>query len=162
MNCSRFRRAVSACALCALLGVTSPALADQPDAKQRPPVRISDEARRIHAMALLIDGHNDLPWRLRELHGGSLDKCDIAQPQPKLHTDLARLRQGGVGGQFWSVYVPAETDRSGTALRDTLEQIDLVHRLIARYPDTLELALTADDIERIHAEGKIASLDARG
>ncbi len=134
------------------------AVADEPAAPPRPPVQLTDEARRIHAAALLIDGHNDLPWRLRELVGGSLDHCDIAQPQPKLHTDLPRLRQGGVGGQFWSVYVPAETDRTGTALRDTLEQIDLVHRLIARYPDALELALTADDIERIHATGKIASL----
>lgn len=158
MHSYRLHRPASACALCLLLGVTSPVLANPPDANQRPSVRISDEARRIHAAALLIDGHNDLPWRLRELHGGALDKCDIAEPQPKLHTDLPRLRQGGVGGQFWSVYVPAETDRTGTALRDTLEQIDLVHRLIARYPDTLELALTADDIERIHGEGKIASL----
>ncbi|HJT32924.1 MAG TPA: dipeptidase [Pirellulales bacterium] len=158
MYLPRSRRAALACALFIVLGLLSPAIADQPATKQRPPVRISDEARRIHAAALLIDGHNDLPWRLRELHGGALDKCDIAQPQPKLHTDLARLRQGGVGGQFWSVYVPAETDRTGTALRDTLEQIDLVHRLITRYPDTLELALTADDIERIHGEGKIASL----
>lgn len=147
-----------ACTLCISLSA-APLLADESTtAPQRPPVRLSDEARRIHAAALLIDGHNDLPWRMRELFGGSLDKCDLAQPQPQLHTDLARLRLGGVGGQFWSVYVPAETDQAGTALRDTLEQIDLVHRMIARYPDTLALALTADDIERIHAEGKIASL----
>lgn len=126
----------------------------------RPPVRISDEAQRIHRSSLLIDGHNDLPWRLRSDFGSSLEKCDITQlhAPDKLQTDIPRLRQGGVGGQFWSVYVPAETMQAGTALRDTLEQIDLVNQIIARYPETFELALTADDIERIHRSGKIASL----
>lgn len=158
MRCLPLPQIGLASALCAAVVATRPLNADEPSTPSRPPVQVTAEARRIHAAALLIDGHNDLPWQLRELVGGSLDQCDIAQPQPKLHTDLARLRQGGVGGQFWSVYVPAETDRTGTALRDTLEQIDLVHRMIARYPDSLELALTADDIERIHAAGKIASL----
>jgi membrane dipeptidase len=83
---------------------------------------------------------------------------DIAQPQRTLHTDLPRLREGGIGAQFWSVWVPVETARRGRALATTLEQIDLVHRMIARYPETLELARTADDIVRIHRAGKIASL----
>jgi membrane dipeptidase len=122
------------------------------------PVVVSDRAREIHRSALVFDGHNDLPWKLRDEFGGSLDKCDIARLQPKLQTDIPRLRQGGVGAQFWSVYVPAETRQAGTALRDTLEQIDMVYQIVTRYPETFELALTADDVERIHGQGKIASL----
>ena len=123
-------------------------------------MQLTDEALRIHRSGLVIDGHNDLPWRLRSEFGASLAKCDITKlhPASELQTDIPRLRQGGVGGQFWSVYVPAETMQAGTALRDTLEQIDLVHQLVARYPDAFELALTADDVERIHRQGKIASL----
>jgi membrane dipeptidase len=114
-------------------------------------------ARRLHAEVPLVDGHNDYPWEVRERAGGDLAKLDIARPQPSLHTDLARLRAGGVGGQFWSVYVPADYagDRAVTA---TLEQIDVVHRMVERYPRDLELAKSAADIERIHREGKVASL----
>jgi membrane dipeptidase len=105
----------------------------------------------------LIDGHNDLPWALRQ--AGSLDpaKTDIAAPVEFTHTDLPRLRAGGVGAQFWSVYVPAEL-QGEAAVTTTLEQIDLVRGLIARYPDALELALTAADVERITADGRLASL----
>ncbi len=114
-------------------------------------------ARRLHAEVPLVDGHNDYPWEVRERAGGDLAKLDIAQSQPSLHTDLARLHAGGVGAQFWSVYVPADYagERAVTA---TLEQIDLVHRMVERYPDHLELALTAADIERIHHQGRVASL----
>ena len=132
--------------------------AEKAAGEKQAPVVISDAARRLHRSALVFDGHNDLPWKLREQAGGLLSRCDIAQHQPKLQTDIPRLRQGGLGAQFWSVYVPAETSQSGTALRDTLEQIDLVYQLIARYPETFELAMTADDVERIHRQGKIASL----
>lgn len=105
----------------------------------------------------LIDGHNDLAWALRE--AGSLDpaRTDIAAPVDFTHTDLPRLGKGGVGAQFWSVYVPAEL-QGEAAVSTTLEQIDLVRQLIARYPDVLELALTADDVQRITAAGKLASL----
>lgn len=127
-------------------------------AETRPPVVLSEAARRLHASCLVIDGHNDLPWELRKQAAGQLDRMDIALPQPKLHTDIPRLRQGGVGAQFWSVWVPVETVRKGVALSTTLEQIDLVHRMLEKYPDTFELARTADDIERIHRAGKIASL----
>ncbi|OYV79338.1 MAG: membrane dipeptidase, partial [Planctomycetia bacterium 21-64-5] len=127
-------------------------------ASDKPPVVVSERAWQIHRDSPVFDGHNDLPWRLRDEFGGSLDKCDLSQPQPRLQTDIPRLRRGGVGAQFWSVYVPAETSQSGTALRDTLEQIDLVYQIVARYPDTFELALTADDVERIRRQGKIASL----
>ncbi|HVA48285.1 MAG TPA: dipeptidase [Pirellulales bacterium] len=127
-------------------------------ASDKPPVIVTERAWQIHRDSPVFDGHNDLPWRLRDEFGGSLDKCDLSQPQPRLQTDIPRLRRGGVGAQFWSVYVPAETSQSGTALRDTLEQIDLVYQIVARYPETFELALTADDVERIHRQGKIASL----
>src|SRR5437868_5073764 len=95
---------------------------------------------------------------MRSKADSSFDKRDIAQPQPKMHTDIPRLRAGGVKAQFWSVYVPAETAKKGTALNDTLEQIQLVKTMIARYSDVFEQARTADDVERIVKAGKIASL----
>jgi membrane dipeptidase len=114
-------------------------------------------ARALLGRFPLIDGHNDLPWALRE--AGSLDpgKTDIAAAVEFTHTDLPRLASGGVGGQFWSVYVPAEL-AAEAAVTTTLEQIDLVRQLIARYPDALELALTAADVERITTAGRVASL----
>ena len=105
--------------------------------------------------APIVDGHNDYPWAVREKGKSDLDAFDMRKPQPALMTDFARLRAGGVGGQFWSVYVPGDDKR---AVATTLEQIDIVHRMMAKYPDQLELALTADDIVRIQKSGKIASL----
>src|SRR5678815_6088846 len=107
-------------------------------AQDRAPVVLSDEAKKIHFESFVFDGHNDLPWELRTKADSSFDKRDIRQPQPKMHTDIPRLRKGGVGAQFWSVYVPAETMKKGTALSDTLEQIALVKQMIERYPDVLE------------------------
>jgi len=108
----------------------------------------------------LIDGHNDLPWQYRQ-QSNVLDAIDLASDTSKLETplatDFARLRAGGVGGQFWSVYIQPELTNS-TAVQAVLEQIDVVHRIIARYPENLELALTADDVVRIHGKGKIASM----
>jgi membrane dipeptidase len=86
------------------------------------------------------------------------DEVDIAQSQPSLHTDIARLREGNVGAQFWSVYVPVETIAAGNAFQTTKEQIEIVHKMIERYPDVFALALNADDVERVRSEGKIASL----
>lgn len=131
---------------------------DSTASQDRPPVELSDAARRIHAQALVIDGHNDLPWELRKQGSLSFDKLDIAEEHATLHTDIPRLRRGGVGAQFWSVYVPASTAYDGTALTTTLEQIEMVNAMIAHYPEMFELALTVDDIERIHAAGKVASL----
>lgn len=126
-----------------------------------PPGARLEQVRQILARTPLIDGHNDLPWQYRDRTHNHLGELDLRVDQSKLakplHTDLARLREGGVGGQFWSVYVPVDLGRD-EAVRVTLEQIDVVHRLIARYPDALELALTADDVERIHRDGKVASL----
>ena len=116
---------------------------------------------RILREVPLIDGHNDLPWQYEERVKNHLAQIDIRQDQskltPALHTDIARLRQGKIGGQFWSVYVPVTLNGSD-AVRAVLEQIDVVHRLVELYPDTFELARTADDVVRIHRSGKIASL----
>ena len=121
----------------------------QPDYNQR--------ALALHKASPLIDGHNDYPWAVREKADRDLEKLDIGQAQPSIMTDIARLRAGGVGGQFWSVYVPVEL-AGHTAVTATLEQIDIVHRMMRRYADTFELALTAGDVERIFEQGKIASL----
>ena len=119
------------------------------------------QARQILKEVPLIDGHNDAPWQYRSRVNNHLDAIDFAgdtgRLDPPMHTDLPRLRAGGVGGQFWSVYVPVDL-KGADAVQATLEQIDLVHRLVARYPDDLELALTADDIVRIHGQGRVASL----
>jgi membrane dipeptidase len=120
--------------------------------------QISERAAQIHQRGYVFDGHNDLPWEVRTKASRQFDELDISQSQPKLHTDIARLRAGNVGAQFWSVYVPVETIAAGNAFQTTKEQIDLVHKMIARYPDVFELALNADDVERIQAAGKIASL----
>jgi membrane dipeptidase len=105
----------------------------------------------------LIDGHNDLAWALRQAGSPDPAATDIAATVDFTHTDLPRLAAGGVGAQFWSVYVPAEL-QGEAAVSITLEQIDLVRQLIDRYPAALELALTADDVERITAAGRVASL----
>lgn len=105
----------------------------------------------------LVDGHNDLPWAIREQFGGDPVRARLAEPVPGTQTDLPRLAAGGVGAQFWSVYVPA-TLAGDAAVTAVLEQIDTTHRMIAAYPDRLELARTADDVRRIVASGKVASL----
>lgn len=122
------------------------------------PPQVSQKALDIHRAGLLIDGHNDLPWEIRTQAGGSFDKADIAHPQPDFHTDIPRLKQGGVKAQFWSVYVPAETTLTGDALLKTLEQIDIVHRMMKTYPETFALVETAEELERTIKSGKIASM----
>ena len=115
-------------------------------------------ARALHKQAPLIDGHNDYPWALRGIDPGrDLEKAEISKPVPTLMTDIARLRQGGVGGQFWSVYVPS-TMQGKEAVRATLEQIDIVHRMTKRWPETFEMAYTAADVERSFKAGRIGSL----
>ena len=115
-------------------------------------------ARALHAQVPLTDGHNDYPWALRGLDPGrDFAVADIAKRAPALMTDIPRLRAGGLGGQFWSVYVPS-TMPAPEAVTATLEQIDVVHRMLKRWPDTFELALTADDVERVFKKGRIASM----
>ncbi len=116
-----------------------------------------DAARALLARHPIIDGHNDLPFELRELVNYDLDAYDIGQRQSRTHTDLVRLAEGGVGAQFWSVFVPAgwAGERAVTA---TFEQIDVVRRIAARYPDRTVLADTADDVRQAWRQGKLASL----
>ncbi|GGI05103.1 dipeptidase [Isoptericola cucumis] len=104
------------------------------------------------------DGHNDLPWEARDQVGYDWERLDIGgDTSDRTHTDIARLRAGGVGAQFWSVYVPSNLPGSA-AVTATLEQVDAVRRMVARWPEHLALALTADDVEDAWAHGRIASL----
>jgi membrane dipeptidase len=115
-------------------------------------------ARALHKQVPLIDGHNDYPWALRGLDPGrDFAKGDITGSMPKLMTDIPRLRQGGLGGQFWSVYVPS-TMQGKEAVRATLEQIDVVHRMVRRWPETFATARTAAEVERAFKSGRIASM----
>lgn len=104
----------------------------------------------------VFDGHNDLPWALRR-HGYDLDAVDIATQQTAVQTDLPRLRAGGVGAQFWSVFVPGDLPPA-VAVTQTLEQIDCVYRLLERYPETLQFARTGADVRAAWSNGRIASL----
>ena len=130
----------------------------QPTAARQADTKLLERARSLHRQVPLIDGHIDYPWALREKSPGrDLAVLDIRQPQSGIHTDIPRLRAGGVGGVFWSVYVPA-TLAGEKAVTATLEQIDVVHRMIQRYPDAFELARTAADVERTFKAGRIASM----
>jgi membrane dipeptidase len=117
-----------------------------------------EHARKLLQSTPLIDGHNDLPWEIRESKTAPRDVAayDLRTRTPK-HTDLERLAEGKVAAQFWSIYIPGEIKDSGYA-RVQLEQFDIARRMIARYPDRLGLALTAKDIERDFKRRRIASL----
>jgi membrane dipeptidase len=159
-----FRSAVlAACALAAL--AAAPSVRAAPAAPQDEAALLK-RVDRVLAQTPLIDGHNDLPWELRERFKSDLSGVDLTKDasglpspagSPPLMTDIARLRAGHVGGQFWSVWVPANL-KGPVAVETTLEQIDLVKRMAARYPDAFEMAYTAADVRRIHKAGKIACL----
>ncbi len=139
--------------ICTALGVGAA------DTQHEDPAAI-EEIRELLRTVPLVDGHIDVPWAIldrRANHLAGFDFVDTTGLEPPLHTDLQRLRTGGVGGVFWSVYVPTDL-QGGDAVTAVLEQIDVVHRLVDRYPDDLELALTAADVRRIHTAGRIASL----
>jgi membrane dipeptidase len=154
-------------ALAFVLALVLAALLASPASAQR----ISDETAAATAQAALeaapvFDGHNDMPGQLRSRYNNQINEFDftdtIASADPAsergvMHTDLNRLRVGRVGGQFWSVYVPHNNDEAA-AVQQTIEQIDVTKRLIARYPDSLRYAETADQVEAAMAEGRIASL----
>ncbi|MEV4733233.1 dipeptidase [Saccharopolyspora sp. NPDC049426] len=124
----------------------------------QPEAAAMSRARALLARYPVADGHNDLPWALREQVRYDLDRRDIAADQSgTLHTDLRRLRAGGVGAQFWSVYVRSSL-RGDSAVSATLEQIDCVRSLIARYPQALRAAFTAEEVESARERGVIASL----
>jgi membrane dipeptidase len=116
-----------------------------------------DRVLRLLRAAPLIDGHNDLLWALRDAREKTGTPPDVAEARPHLMTDLPGLREGGVGGQFWSVYVPSDLPPD-QAVTQTLEQIDALYELVGRHPDRLEHARTADDVERISANGSVASM----
>ena len=143
------------------LALSGPAANAAEPAHRPPDPALVERARQLLDEVPLIDGHNDLPWEYRKRVKNHLDQIDLeagtAQLDPPMHTDIPRLRRGGVGGQFWSVYVPVEVP-GAEAVQATLEQIDDVHRLAERYPGTFEVARTADDVVRIHQGGRIASL----
>ena len=111
---------------------------------------------RMTQSTAIFDGHNDLPWAMRQLDY-DLDRFDVGQPQPTLHTDVPRLRTGGVGAQFWSVFVPSSL-AGDAAVIATLEQIDFVHALARRYATDLEIVTSADEAVRAMKDGRIASL----
>jgi membrane dipeptidase len=124
--------------------------------------RADEDAALVHARkllhsAILVDGHNDLPWAVRtnKAAPGDVAAYDLRKPTAG-QTDLARLRAGGVGAQFWSVYIPGETGKDFA--RTQLEQIDIARRIIAQYPDKLQFATSVADIRRAHKAGRIASL----
>jgi membrane dipeptidase len=131
-------------------------MAHHPTAPAGTSVRLVQYAAKVTNRLLIIDGHNDLPWALR-IAAGSAEAVSLAEPPAAEHTDLPRLAAGGLGAQFWSVYVPCSY-AGGAAVTAVLEQIDLTRRMIAAYPDTFQLALTADDVSRAFQAGRIASL----
>ena len=116
-----------------------------------------ERAKALHAQVPLIDGHNDLPWQIRRKANRDVWAIDINEPQPDFHTDIPRLREGMLGAQFWSVYVPVSM-QGKEATRATMEEIDIVYEMIARYPDTFQLATTADEVEAAFAAGRIGSM----
>jgi len=116
-----------------------------------------DQARRLHRQVPLIDGHNDLPWRMRGQNRSNPLAMDISKRLSEGQTDIPRLREGGVGAQFWSVYVPATLGKQ-EAVDTTRDQIHLVYKLCKKYPETFEIAWSSFDVERIFRDGKIASM----
>nr|WP_211302521.1 dipeptidase [Nannocystis exedens] len=138
-----------------------PAAAPMASSAIDPSIAADPALQRAHAVLArvpLIDGHNDLPWTIREAKEapGDVAAYDL-RAATKGHTDLPRLRTGRVGAQFWSVYVPGDRP-AGELVRLQLEQIDLARRMIAQYPDDLALALTADEVEAAFRAGRVASL----
>jgi len=142
-----------------LLAVTAALMAAPASAQQIDP-KVKARIDRILKATPLIDGHNDIAEQLAENYKRHIDGLasgtDQRQPHP-LMTDMARLRAGRIGGQFWSVYINGALT-GDAAIRETIEQIDIVRRMIEAYPSDLELARTADDVVRIHKAGKIASM----
>jgi hypothetical protein len=148
------------------------AAAASPDKKQKVnewghDAALLDRARGLHDKYVCMDGHNDLPWALHDAYAHKHSAVDLREPQQgtyiktlrhgRLHTDIPRIKAGGLTAQLWSVYVPT-TITGPEAVQKTLEQIDCVHELCARYPDTFEFAWTAADVRRIFKAGRFASM----
>lgn len=129
-----------------------------PLSAQQPDSALIRRALALHRAVPMIDGHNDVAWSVVSDHSAMWDSADIARPVLGLHTSIPRLRAGGVGAQFWSVWVPPQALLRQSALHLAVEQIDLIRQMEARYPQAFERASTAADIERIHRQGRVASL----
>jgi len=166
--CARRLAALSSCAALFAYAVTAVVATRAAAATGAAPAGSDYRARviRVLEQTPLIDGHNDLPWEIRDRYKSRLAAIDLKTDTSKLPvgpdmaplmTDIVRLRAGHVGGQFWSVWVPVDV-KGPEAVQMTLEQIDLVKRMAARYPADFEIAYTAADVRRIHRAGKIASL----
>ncbi len=140
-------------AFLAALAVAAPGLLPA----QIPDSSLLRRAQRLHREVPMADGHNDFPWEVRNQLRGSFDTVDMARGLPTFQTDIPRLRAGGVGAQFWSLWTPDSMVRYGPA-RFTLEQLDIVQRMEARWSTAFAPARTADDILRAHRQGRIASL----
>jgi membrane dipeptidase len=123
-----------------------------------PDPKLLARAAALLEQSPLIDGHNDLPSKLLQRAGADPRRLDLTTPQPEMHTDLPRLKAGRLGAQFWSAYVTTDSMENGAALRQALREIDMIRRLVDAYPQQLQLARTADEIERAHRAGRIASL----
>ena len=121
-------------------------------------IELTERALEIHRSAILIDGHNDLPMRLRETGHLSLEGFSLDETHPELHTDIPRMRKGGIDAQFWAAYVQPKDIERGDAAKVGIEQVELIHRMVEKHSDTLEPAFSAGDIYRISKQGKIASL----
>ena len=126
-------------------------------ADETKPNDLLERVQTLHSKVPLIDGHNDLPWQYRQKANKDVWSVDIKESQPNFQTDIPRLREGMLGAQFWSVYVPTSM-QGDEAVRATLEEIDIVYQMIQRYPETFQIATTADEIETAFQSGKIASM----
>jgi membrane dipeptidase len=146
-------------ALKKFLAAAALALMSTTASAQSIPPQVQARIDRILKATPLIDGHNDIAEQLREHYSSSIGGLASGTDQRghPLMTDMARLHQGRVGAQFWSVYIPSEVT-GDTAIRETIEQIDIVKRMVKAYPNDLALAGTADDVVRIHKSGRVASL----
>lgn len=124
------------------------------------PSKMTDEALTLHRQSFVFDGHNNLAMQLRKRPDLTVDSVDLNTPQSKLHTDIPRLRQGGVGAEFFATYVSANSVKKGTAVRETLEQIDQITSLVRRHSEALEWAGSTSDLDRIHKAHKVSALIA--
>lgn len=124
------------------------------------PTRMTDEALTLHRQSFVFDGHNNLAMQLRKRPDLTADTVNLNAPQSKLHTDIPRLRRGGVGAEFFATYVSADSVKKGTAVRETLEQIDQIVRLVNRHSGSMEWAGSTADLDRIHHADKVSALIA--
>lgn len=149
------RKLLSAKGLFAVLGLCVPTAALAAE-----PMKMSDDALRIHRESFVIDGHNNLIMKFAKQPGLSLATVDLSQSVPSLHTDVPRLKQGGVGAEIFATYVSTDSVKKGTAVKQTLEQIEQLGKLLGRSQGEIQFALGSEDLERIHNQGKVAALVA--